>query len=119
VTPPKGAGVRLWYDARDVPFLREDEKDSADIQSSRASTIARLVDSGFTWDSAVSAVEANDFNLLDHTGLFSVQLQPPGTVLGSPQSAAPVADPPKPDPKADPKKTTPKSAPKSDPGSNQ
>lgn len=76
---PPDAASRLWYDATDVPFLREDEKDAADIQGKRAATIASLIASGFTPDSAVKAVEANDFiGLLKHTGLTSVQLQKPG-----------------------------------------
>lgn len=78
VKPPR-TGVRLWYDARDVPFLREDEKDAASIQQVRAATIASLIASGFTPESAVAAVESNDFlGQLKHTGLTSVQLQPPG-----------------------------------------
>lgn len=76
---PPDVASRLWYDATDVPFLREDEKDAADIQGKRAATIASLIASGFTPDSAVKAVEANDFiGLLKHTGLTSVQLQKPG-----------------------------------------
>lgn len=77
--PPGRDRVRLWYDAHDVPFLREDEKDAAEIQGRRASTIRGLVDAGYTPDSVVAAVEANDFRLLVHSGLYSVQLQPPGT----------------------------------------
>lgn len=82
-TPP---GARLSYDARDVPFLREDAKDSAEIQAMKAQTIRTHTDAGFTPASAVAAVEAEDNSLLVHTGLFSVQLQPPGTVQ------APAAD---------------------------
>lgn len=73
------SGSRLWYDARDVPFLREDEKDAAEIQYRRAATLRSHLDSGFEWNSAVQAVIADDIGLLNHTGLFSVQLQPPGT----------------------------------------
>ena len=84
VPPPDGAS-RLWYDANDVPFLREDEKDAAEIQQVRAATIASLISSGFYPESAVSAVEANDFiGLLQHTGLTSVQLQKPGTTQEKP-----------------------------------
>lgn len=80
IMPPPGPDVRLWYDASDVPFLREDEKDAAEIQQIRAATIHSLISSGFEPESAVSAVEANDFiGLLKHTGLTSVQLQEPGT----------------------------------------
>lgn len=74
----QGPGTRLWYDARDVPFLREDEKDAAAIQETRARTIRTLVDGGYTPESAQKAVLSNDFGLLVHTGFFSVQLRPAG-----------------------------------------
>ncbi|AMS03163.1 portal protein [Gordonia phage Herod] len=73
-----GNDVRLWYDADDVPFLREDEKDAAEIQKTRAATISSLITAGYTPESAVAAVNADDFRLLKHTGLYSVQLQKPG-----------------------------------------
>jgi phage portal protein BeeE len=71
-------GAELWYDDRDISFLQEDVKDSADIQSVQAQAIKALVDSGFDADSVVIAVTSGDLSLLSHTGLFSVQLQPPG-----------------------------------------
>ncbi len=70
---------RLWYDDRDIPFLREDVMDQAEIMSRRAMTIESLIRSGYKPESVVAAVEADDFSRLSHTGLFSVQLQPPGT----------------------------------------
>lgn len=82
--PKPRNSTRLWYDTRNVPFLREDQKDEAEIQSTRAGTIGRLLDSGYEAKSVVAAVDANDFSLLVHTGLFSVQLQPPGTVAKPP-----------------------------------
>lgn len=71
------SGAALWYDPR-VPFMREDAGDLADIQQKQASTIAALVREGFTSESAIAAVTKNDFSLLVHTGMLSVQLQPPG-----------------------------------------
>lgn len=73
------AGHRLWIDDRDIAFLREDMKDAAEIAMQRASTIRQLTDAGYTADSVVAAVTADDFKLLRHSGLFSVQLQPPRT----------------------------------------
>lgn len=70
------AGARLWYDARDVAFLAEDERDAAEIQGRQAETIARLTDAGYDPGSVVAAVRAGDFSLLQHSGLYSVQLQP-------------------------------------------
>lgn len=90
VMPPPDPSSRLWYDTSDVPFLREDEKDEAEIQQVRATTINTLITAGFTPESAVKAVESGDFGLLVHTGLTSVQLVPPGT--GTPNSSASTPD---------------------------
>lgn len=76
VPPP--AGSRLWYDDRDVAFLREDRKDAAEIQQIKAQTVRQYVDAGFLPDSVVKAVEAENPTLLKHSGLYSVQLQEPG-----------------------------------------
>lgn len=89
--PPPRNSTRLWYDARDVPFLREDEKDAAEIQGRKADTIARLIDAGYKPETVVAAVDAGDWSLLSHTGLFSVQLQPPGTTLTAPKEKVPFA----------------------------
>ncbi len=77
VAPP-GEGARLWYDDRDVAFLRDDQRDVAEIASKEAYTIRNLIDAGFEADSVKRAVTANDWSLLIHSGLFSVQLQKPG-----------------------------------------
>lgn len=72
-------GAQLWYDARDVAFLREDETDIAEIQVKQSTAMKQLVDAGYDADSVVEAVLADDLRKLKHSGLFSVQLQPPGT----------------------------------------
>jgi HK97 family phage portal protein len=69
---------RLWYDDRDIPFLQEDEKDASEIQQMQANTIRTLLDAGFTPDSVVLAVTNGNYDLLEHSGLYSVQLQEPG-----------------------------------------
>lgn len=75
-------GSRLWVDARDVDFLKDDRKDAAEIRSISAQTIKALVDAGYAPDSVVDAVEADDLSRLigKHTGLYSVQLQAPGAM---------------------------------------
>lgn len=78
VITPTPAGARLWYDARDIPFLREDQKDAAVIQQTQASSIKQLIDAGYEPDSVIRAISGNDMTLLTHTGLFSVQLQEAG-----------------------------------------
>lgn len=70
------ASARLWYDERDIAFLREDMKDLAAIQTSEATTIRTLGDGGYDPDSITAAVIAYDWSLLEHTGRPSVQLQP-------------------------------------------
>lgn len=77
VTVPGDA--ELWYDARDIAFLQEDAKDDAVIKQTQAATIRSLIDAGYKPDSVVDAVQSGDFSQLVHTGLYSVQLQPPTT----------------------------------------
>jgi phage portal protein BeeE len=84
-------GARLWFDDKDIDFLREDHEKVARRQQIQATTLSRLVMQGFTWDSAVEAMIKDDWSLLDHTGLFSVQLLPPGVFAASGE-AAPAAD---------------------------
>jgi phage portal protein BeeE len=77
VVPPS-QGQTLWFDNR-IPFMREDAADQASIQSLEATIIATLVREGFTAESIVRAVANNDWSALVHTGMLSVQLQPPGS----------------------------------------
>ncbi len=82
--------AELWFDTSDMPILREDAKDAADIEQVKQTTINGYVTNGWTPESAVAAVAAQDISLLKHSGLTSVQLQPPGQA--SP-AGAPTADP--------------------------
>jgi hypothetical protein len=86
---PPPAGARLWYDDRDIPFLQEDILDAAEIDAKNAASIRTLIDAGFAADSVVDAVTAGDLARLVHTGLFSVQLQPPGTTQEPPNASTP------------------------------
>lgn len=72
------AGAELWYDAGDALFLQEDALDSANILQAQAAAIRQLVDGGFDPSSAVAAVRDGNLTALNHTGLTSVQLIPPG-----------------------------------------
>ena len=76
---PAPAGSRLWVDSRDIPFLREDQKDAAEILKENFLALESGVRAGFKPDSVVAAVQTGDLTLLEHTGLYSVQLQPAGT----------------------------------------
>jgi len=68
----------LWFDTLDIPLLREDAKDAAEIGEVKARTIQTLVFAGSTLESAIAAVESGDNRLLRPSGYYSVQLQPPG-----------------------------------------
>jgi hypothetical protein len=85
------AGARLWYDDSGVSFFQEDVMDEAEIRSRNALTIESLIRGGFKPDVAARAVVTDDFSILEsgHTGLFSVQLQPPGLVAPTPDSPPP------------------------------
>jgi phage portal protein BeeE len=81
--------AELWFDTADMPLLREDAKDAAEIESLRATTITNLVNGGFTPESAIAATIGQNMSLLKHSGMMSVQLQPPGTdpAAGKPPAA--------------------------------
>lgn len=90
VIVPAPSGTRLAIDKRDIPFLREDQKDEADIQATEAQSIAALVAAGYLPDDILKAIQSHDWSLLQgkHSGLYSVQLQPPSD--GTEPAAPPV-----------------------------
>jgi hypothetical protein len=79
IVPPI-AGSRLWYDERDVPFLREDIKDAAEVLAIESTAMRTLGDGGWDHDAVVDAVTSGDLRRLrgQHSGLVPVQLQTPG-----------------------------------------
>jgi hypothetical protein len=85
------AGARLWYDDSGVSFFQEDVTDEANIRQTHATTIRTLIDAGYDPDAVVSAVMNGNFADLagQHSGLFSVQLQPAGTETPSSDSPPP------------------------------
>lgn len=70
---------QLWYDDSQVAFLREDQTDLAEINRLQTNAIDSLIKSGFEPDAAVEAVVTRKLGVLvgKHTGLVSVQMQPP------------------------------------------
>lgn len=84
------AGARLWFDASAVSFLQEDVADDAAIREAHSRTIRTLVDGGFSPEAAVAAAIDGDFDGLgrSHSGLFSVQLQAPGSEQAAPARSA-------------------------------
>jgi hypothetical protein len=98
VHPTNSAGVvdaELWFDVSEVAFLREDMKDLAEVQSTQMGTINAAISAGWTPESALEAVMAEDFSKLVHSGLVSVQLQAPGAQEGEaePEPAEEAPDP--------------------------
>jgi hypothetical protein len=77
---PPGPNVALWYDDRDIAFLRDDSTDVAAIQANQAATARQLTDAGYTPTSVVEYLETGNLRALAHSGLYSVQLQPPGSI---------------------------------------
>ncbi len=76
---PAPSGNRLWYDSRDIPALKDDVKDAAEVQGLQAAAIRTLTDGGYDAESVVDAIVSGDLKRLTHTGLLSVQLNPPNT----------------------------------------
>lgn len=81
-------GWRLAVDP-DMPFLRDDATDVAQVQQTVAQALKALTDAGYKPDSAVEYLKTNDLSKLvgNHSGLFSVQLQPPGTRQQAPPAS--------------------------------
>jgi hypothetical protein len=91
---PTPGDARLWYDAAHIPFLQDDVKDAAAVQAQQSSAIRQLVDAGFEAESVIDAITAGDFKRLNHSGLMSVQLLPPGTTAKpSSNGSEPIPEP--------------------------
>lgn len=69
----------LWYDDRHIPFLMSDVQDQVSILQVQMRAIVQAVRDGFNPDDVIEAVVSGDLKRLKgaHTGLLSVQLQPP------------------------------------------
>ncbi len=58
-------------------FAKPGGAPSQPVEDIKSTTITKYVREGFTAESAIAAVRAQDISLLKHSGLTSVQLQPP------------------------------------------
>lgn len=83
---PPAADAELWYDSSEVLFLQEDQKDAAEIAHTNAQAIRAYTEAGYEPDSVVEAVATGDVTKLRHTGVFSVQLQPPTSGESAPDN---------------------------------
>lgn len=75
ILEPPGENFELDYDARNIPFMREDAKEEALILKENAQTLETLYRAAYTPESSVEAVKSNDISKLVHTGAQSVQTQ--------------------------------------------
>jgi phage portal protein BeeE len=82
--------AELWADTTDMPILREDAKDAAEIEDLKATTVTKYVREGFTAESSIAAVRSGDISLLKHTGYLSVQVQKPGEDPDKPEAETPL-----------------------------
>jgi phage portal protein BeeE len=89
----RNTGAELAVDDRFIPFLQEDAKDRAEIVKEQMLTIESGVRAGFEPQSIVGATVIGDLRRMTHTGLYSVQLQPPGTNEPGPPEPAPNGGP--------------------------
>jgi hypothetical protein len=71
---PNG-GAQLWYDDRDIPALKDDIVNRAEVQVKQASAAKLLLDGGYEPDSVTDAITSDDFSRLKHSGLPTVQVQ--------------------------------------------
>lgn len=71
------ASKRLWYDDKDVAFLQDDETSRVKVLSEEATIATKLIQDGYTPESIITFLKTRNWADLKHTGLFSVQLQPP------------------------------------------
>jgi hypothetical protein len=88
VNPSLNVSARLWFDVRDVPALKEDQKDLAEILQLKSTAMRTLIDAGYDPDSVTTAVDSGDLSTLEHTQLVSVQLQEPGAQPPAPDGPA-------------------------------
>lgn len=94
---PVPSDSELWYDDRDIPALQDDAKDTAEMMRWDSVTIKTLIEAGYEPDAVIDSVSAKDFSSLSgkHTGLVTVQLQPPGAATVPGDSAPDDPAPPK------------------------
>jgi hypothetical protein len=74
---PVGTPAELSFDQSQIMFLQEDRKDEAEIRATQASSMRQLVEAGFEPSTVTKFIATGDTTVLQHTGVFSVQLQAP------------------------------------------
>jgi phage portal protein BeeE len=81
------SGVRLWYDVSDIAALRQGELERAQATQVKAAALITFVQAGFTHESAVAALSADDVTLLKKDlAPATVQKAPSGGQSGVPRA---------------------------------
>ena len=80
IVPPPSSFVELTYKRDRILFLQEDQKDTAEIQATKATAMRQLIDAGYEPDTVRDAITTDDYSKLRHTGLAPVQVQPVSTL---------------------------------------
>lgn len=75
---PAPVDAELWYDASGVAALQQDALDDANVMQTKLTSIEIGVRAGLDPASVLAGVSTGDDTKFKHTGLMSVQLQPPG-----------------------------------------
>lgn len=72
-------GHELWWDEKGIAFLREDQRELAEIVRIDMNAIDSGIKAGFDSDAVVEAIDTKDLSKLigKHTGLVSVQMMSP------------------------------------------
>ena len=75
---PARPGSKLAIDTRDIPFLRDDAIQAAEVVKAQAITMDLLVRAGYKPDQIGQAVAVGDLSALEHTGAIPTTLYPDG-----------------------------------------
>jgi len=75
-------GVRLWFDVSDIAALRQGELERSQAMQVKAAALVTLVQAGFTHESSVASLQADDVGLL-------VKAPTPAPVAGAPSGGQP------------------------------
>lgn len=82
------ADSELWFDTRDIPALRDAERDRQEANQFASVAAANLVNTNWEPESIKAFLASGDFAQLKHTGLLTVQQQ-----QGEKQDPAPEGQP--------------------------
>jgi phage portal protein BeeE len=89
----EAGAVRLWFDTTDIAALQEGEQEKAQMALIHAQALLTLAQAGYTQESAVKAVQANDVSQLVGGGLPPQLGRPTQHLLPQPPGSGPGVNP--------------------------